>query len=98
MVFSDRSTDFFQIGIWTTKIGFHNTWEFWFYNILFGLGQAPYYAYAQALMSDLCPPGYEGMFYGLFGITNRASSLVGPNVCAAIISKTGNNWDAFIFL
>lgn len=52
----------------------------------------------QALMSDLCPPGYEGMFYGLFGITNRASSLVGPNVCAAIINKTGNNWDAFIFL
>lgn len=38
------------------------------------------------------------MFYGLFGITNRASSLVGPNVCAAIISRTGNNWDAFIFL
>lgn len=51
-----------QLGLWTTKIGFHNTWEFWFYNVLFGLGQAPYYAYAQALMSDLCPPGYEGMF------------------------------------
>lgn len=35
-----------KIGLWTTKIGFHNTWEFWFYNVLFGLGQAPYYAYA----------------------------------------------------
>jgi MFS-type transporter involved in bile tolerance (Atg22 family) len=51
-----------QIGLWTTKIGFHNTWEFWFYNVLFGLGQAPYYAYAQTMMSELCPPGYEGMF------------------------------------
>jgi len=38
------------------------------------------------------------VFFGLFGITNRASSLIGPNVCAAIINQTGNSWDAFIFL
>lgn len=55
-----------MIGLWTTKIGFHNTWEFWFYNVLFGLGQAPYYAYAQTMMSELCPPGYEGMFCKYF--------------------------------
>ncbi|KAH8892866.1 hypothetical protein GQ53DRAFT_718477 [Thozetella sp. PMI_491] len=87
-----------MIGLWTDKIGFHNTWEFWLYNVLFGLGQAPYYAYAQTVMSELTPPGYEGMFFGLFGITNRASSLVGPNVCAAIIARNNNNWEAFIFL
>jgi hypothetical protein len=67
------------------------------------------------MMSELTPPGYEGMFFGLFvgvtavrygiadatplqGITNRASSLVGPNVCSAIIDNTGNSWNAFIFL
>jgi len=22
-----------MIGLWTTKIGFHNTWEFWLYNV-----------------------------------------------------------------
>ena len=65
-----------QIGIWTDKIGFHHKWEFWLYNVsqfpclmseltpvskvVFGLGQAPYYAYAQTMMSDLTPPGYEG--------------------------------------
>lgn len=53
------------------------------------------------------------MFFGLFGITNRlslsirlrvwkliiqASSLIGPNICAAIIDNTGNQWNAFIFL
>ena len=38
------------------------------------------------------------VFFGLFGITNRASSLIGPNICAAIINRTGNSWDAFIFL
>ncbi|ORY22173.1 autophagy-related protein 22-like protein [Naematelia encephala] len=87
-----------MLGLWTNKVGFHNTWEFWFYNVMFGLFQAPYYAYAQTMMSELTPPGYEGMFFGLFGITNRVSSLVGPNVCSAIINRTGNNWSAFIFL
>ena len=65
-------------------------------------------------MSELCPPGFEGMFctflqttcvslhltasVGLYGIFNRVSSLVGPNICAAIIARTGNTWHAFIFL
>jgi len=44
------------------------------YNVLFGLFQAPYYAYAQTMMSEVTPRGYENMFFGLFGITNRAVS------------------------
>ncbi|KLT41595.1 MFS general substrate transporter [Cutaneotrichosporon oleaginosum] len=87
-----------MLGLWNKRVGFHNTWEFWFYQVLFGLGQAPYYAYAQSMMADLTPPGFEGMFFGLFGITNRASSLVGPYVCAAIVDTSGNQWNAFIFL
>lgn len=38
------------------------------------------------------------MFFGLFGLSNRASSMVGPNVIQAIIDKTGNNWEGFPFL
>lgn len=34
-------------------------------------------------------------FFGLFGLTNRASSIVGPNVIQAIVNKTGNTWDGF---
>lgn len=66
-------------------------WEFYFYNIIFGLFQAPYYAvssptshstnvilinsvqqYAQTMISELMPRGYDNMFFALFGITNRA--------------------------
>lgn len=79
-------------------VGFRSNWEFWAYNIVFGLGQAPYYAYSQAVMADLTPPGAEGMWFGLFGLTNRASSLIGPNVCALTIEKTGNDWAPFAFL
>ncbi|KAI6135172.1 MFS general substrate transporter [Pisolithus thermaeus] len=87
-----------MIGIWTDKFGFHNVWEFWAYNIIFGLFQAPYYAFSQTMMAELSPPGFDNMFFGLFGLSNRASSMVGPIVVQAIIDNTGNNWQGFPFL
>ena len=45
-----------------------------------------------------CAVADLAVFFGLFGITNRVSSLVGPYVCSAIIDRTGNSWDAFAFL
>ncbi|KAF7302867.1 Autophagy-related protein [Mycena kentingensis (nom. inval.)] len=103
-----------MIGIWTQRIGFHNKWEFWAYNVVFGLFQAPYYAYSQTMMAELstrasfvssaqpntlsAPPGFDNMFFGLFGLSNRASSMIGPNVIQAIIDSSGNNWMGFPFL
>ncbi|KAG6844008.1 hypothetical protein H0H87_010731 [Tephrocybe sp. NHM501043] len=105
-----------MIGIWTTRFGFHNVWEFWAYNVVFGLFQAPYYAFSQTMMAELSPPGFDNMvtpillstaqhmlsllaqFFGLFGLSNRASSMIGPNVIQAIIDKSGNNWMGFPFL
>lgn len=37
-------------------------------------------------------------FFGLFGLSNRASSMIGPNVIQAIIDRTGDNWKGFPFL
>ncbi|CCL98264.1 uncharacterized protein FIBRA_00258 [Fibroporia radiculosa] len=85
-----------MIGIWTQK--FHNVWEFWAYNVVFGLFQAPYYAFSQTMMAELTPPGFDNMFFGLFGLSNRASSMIGPNVIQAIINDTNNNWKGFPFL
>ncbi|KAF9057521.1 MFS general substrate transporter [Panaeolus papilionaceus] len=87
-----------MLGIWTNKIGFHNVWEFWAYNIVFGLFQAPYYAFAQTMMAEVTPPGFDNMFFGLFGLSNRASSMIGPNVIQVIIDKSGSNWKGFPFL
>ncbi|KAJ5736351.1 uncharacterized protein N7483_001476 [Penicillium malachiteum] len=87
-----------MIGLWTNRIGYHHEWEFYFYNVIFGLFQAPYYAYAQTMISELMPHGYDNMFFALFGITNRASSVIGPNVIQAIINNTRNNWMGFPFL
>ncbi|KAF9461520.1 autophagy-related protein 22-like protein [Collybia nuda] len=92
-----------MVGIWTQKFGFHNVWEFWSaparaYNIVFGLFQAPYYSYSQTMMAELTPPGFDNMFFGLFGLSNRASSMIGPNVIQAIIDRSGSNWMGFPFL
>ncbi|KZT55433.1 hypothetical protein CALCODRAFT_437229 [Calocera cornea HHB12733] len=87
-----------MIGLWTNRFGFHNSWEFWAYNVVFGLFQAPYYAFSQTMMAELTPPGFDNMYFGLFGLSNRASSMIGPNVIQAIINNTGNNWDGFPFL
>ncbi|KAI8456275.1 autophagy-related protein 22-like protein [Phakopsora pachyrhizi] len=87
-----------MLGIWTKNIGFHNRWEFWAYNVMFGLFQAPYYAYSQTIMAELSPPGHENMFFGLFGFSNRASSIIGPNVIQLTIERFGSNWSGFPFL
>jgi len=87
-----------MVGIWTNKFGFHNAWEFWAYNVVFGLFQAPYYAFSQTMMAELSPPGFDNMFFSLFGLSNTSSSMIGPNVIQAIINKSGNNWDGFPFL
>ncbi|KIJ47952.1 hypothetical protein M422DRAFT_74805 [Sphaerobolus stellatus SS14] len=87
-----------MMGLWTNKFGFYNVWEFWAYNIFSGLFQAPYYAFSQTMMAELTPPGFDNMFFGLFGLSNRASSIIGPIVIQAIINRTQNNWQGFPFL
>ncbi|GAM88241.1 hypothetical protein ANO11243_062740 [Dothideomycetidae sp. 11243] len=68
------------------------------YNLAFGLFQAPYYAYSQSMMAELTPSGYEGLFFGLFGTMNRASSVLGPNVLYWITEGTGDRTWGFVFL
>jgi hypothetical protein len=31
------------------------------YNVVFGLFQAPYYAFSQTMMAELTPPGFDNM-------------------------------------
>jgi len=49
-------------------------------------------------MAELSPPGQENMFFALFGFSNRASSIIGPNVIQVLIDHSGSNWSGFPFL
>jgi MFS-type transporter involved in bile tolerance (Atg22 family) len=62
-----------MIGIWTTKVGYHNVWEFWFFNAQFGFTMGAQFSYGQAFMAELVPRGREYMFFSLLGIVSKGS-------------------------
>ncbi|KAI9447647.1 MFS general substrate transporter [Lactarius indigo] len=85
-----------MVGIWTDKIGFHNAWEFWAYNFVYGLVIGPRYATSQTMMGELSPPGFEYMFFGFFGLWDRSTAaMIGSNVIQAVVDKNGSIWKAF---
>lgn len=40
-----------MIGIWTQNIGYHHAWEFWLFQVWWGLAVSPYYSYCQIMVS-----------------------------------------------
>ncbi|KAH9053260.1 MFS general substrate transporter [Lactarius vividus] len=85
-----------MMGIWTDKIGFHNAWEFWVYNVVYGLLIGPRYSTSQTMMGELSPPGFEYMFFGLFELWGLfAGATIGSNAIQAIVDKNGSTWKAF---
>jgi MFS-type transporter involved in bile tolerance (Atg22 family) len=87
-----------MIGIWTTKVGFHNLWEFWFFNAQYGFTMGAQFSYGQAFMAELVPRGREYMFFSLLGIVSKGSAWIGPIVSSAIVDRTGNEWTSFPFV
>ncbi|CZR54319.1 related to AUT4-breakdown of autophagic vesicles inside the vacuole [Phialocephala subalpina] len=82
-------------GIWTTKFGYHNLWEFWFYGAQYGFTFGAQFSYGQAFMAELVPRGREYMFFSLLGIVSKGSAWIGPIVSSAIVDHTGNQWTAY---
>ncbi|KAL3442770.1 autophagy-related protein 22-like protein [Aspergillus insuetus] len=89
-----------MIGIWTNKLGFHNLWEVWVYQAVYGFFICPWYSYSQIMISEVTPRGYEFLFFSLFSIIGKTSSFIGPLVSSAIVDATpsGNASTPFYFL
>ena len=88
-----------MVGIWTQRFGYHNAWEFWLYQVVYGLFVCPWYSYSQIMISEVTPRGKEFLFFSLFSIIGKTSSFIGPLVSSAIIDASdGNNSTPFYFL
>lgn len=90
-----------MIGNWTNRFGFHNVWEFWLYQVFYGLLVCPWYSYSQIMISSVTPRGHEFLFFSIFNIIGKASSFVGPLISSAIIDASPggkNNSAPFYFL
>lgn len=66
--------------------------------VVFGSVYGAFQGYARAFYAELIPPGEEARWYGLFSITDKSSSFVGPLVVGLIADTTGNIRYAFFFL
>jgi len=54
--------------------------------------------YARAFYAESIPRGEEARWYGLFSITDKSSSFLGPLVVGVIADLTGNIRYAFLLL
>ncbi|KAG9312458.1 autophagy-related protein 22-like protein [Chiua virens] len=66
--------------------------------VYFGFAYGAFQSYARASFAELIPPGEEARWYGLFSITDKSSSFVGPLIVGLIADSTGNIRYAFFFL
>jgi MFS-type transporter involved in bile tolerance (Atg22 family) len=54
-----------NVTVWTQKFGFHNGWEFYLYQVYYGLFVCPWYAYSFTMVSEVTPRGKEFLFFSL---------------------------------
>ncbi|KAF4622318.1 hypothetical protein D9613_009266 [Agrocybe pediades] len=66
--------------------------------VYFGSVYGAFQGYARAFYAELLPPGEEARWYGLFSITDKSSSFIGPLVVGLISDVTGNIRYSFFFL
>ncbi|CAO3583918.1 unnamed protein product [Absidia cylindrospora] len=90
-------------GIGLDNFGMKKQWELWILSAWSGFFTAPIWAWQQTLLSELIPAGKENMFFGMFGIVNKASSWIGATAIGAVTQQTANAYYgwliiAFLFL
>ncbi|KAI0247007.1 autophagy-related protein 22-like protein [Lactifluus subvellereus] len=66
--------------------------------VYFGALYGAFQSYARALYAEIIPPGEEARWYGLFSITDKSSSFIGPLVVGLVADLTGNIRYSFLFL
>ncbi|EMD31179.1 hypothetical protein CERSUDRAFT_119991 [Gelatoporia subvermispora B] len=66
--------------------------------VVFGIVYGAFQGYARAFYAELIPPGEEARWYGLYSITDKSSSFVGPLIVGLIADTTGNIRYGFFFL
>jgi len=66
--------------------------------VYFGALLGAFQSYARALYSEIIPRGEEARWYGLFSITDKSSSFIGPLVVGLVADLTGDIRYAFVFL
>jgi UMF1 family MFS transporter len=55
-------------------------------------------ALSRSLFSRLIPPGQEATYFGVYEISERGTSWIGPQIFAVVVATTGSYRDAILSL
>ncbi|KAJ3085550.1 Autophagy protein 22 [Quaeritorhiza haematococci] len=72
-------------------------WELYLFACVHGMLLGPTQSYSRVVFSELIPPGREAEFFGLFEISDKGSSWMGPLVVASLNNSGGTLRLSFIF-
>jgi UMF1 family MFS transporter len=81
-----------------TVIGLFSTTELYIFCICYGFVLGAVQSYSRTLFVDLIPPGQESEFFGLFEISDKGSSFIGPLVVVICLNFLGSIRPAIIYL
>ncbi|KAJ1991718.1 Autophagy protein 22 [Dimargaris cristalligena] len=81
-----------------TPFGLRHIYEIYVVAVYHGLMFGAVQSFCRVLFCELLPPGHENEFFGLYEITDKGSSWIGPLVSGAISDLTGELRYAFYFL
>ena len=65
--------------------------NFWIGAVLIGLMMGPNQSASRSLLSRLVPEHKQAEFFGLYAFSGKMSSIFGPLVYGAVVTKTGNH-------
>lgn len=86
------------LGFFTTSFGLKHKSEMYLLSCWYGLSLGGLSTISRSLFGLLVPKGKESLFFALFAITDKGSSVLGPLVVGLITDKTHNIRYCFWFL
>ncbi|CAI8498769.1 unnamed protein product [Hanseniaspora opuntiae] len=86
------------LGFLFDSIGLKHKFEMYFLAVWYGLSMGALNAVSRSIFALIIPSGRESIFFSIFNITDKGSSIVGPVLTGLIIDKTHQIRYAFILL
>lgn len=86
------------IGFFQTTFGLRHPWEMYVVACWYGFTLGGYSTLSRSIFSLLIPRGKEAIFFSLFSVTDKGSSIIGPLVAGIIVDKTQNMRYTFFFI
>ncbi|KAF0277215.1 hypothetical protein FOG50_01937 [Hanseniaspora uvarum] len=86
------------LGFVFENIGLKHKFEMYFLAVWYGLSMGALNAVSRSIFALIIPSGRESIFFSIFNITDKGSSIVGPVLTGLIIDKTHQIRYSFILL